>query len=167
LKKLKKKKGRQADREGVMIEEEKIQQELTDKFKCLEGKGRVQRDRRIYIEVPLEDFTEVFSYAVKKMDFPILCTITGLDEGDNLGFIYHLAKENGIILNLKTLASKTNPVIKTVTSYFPGAENYERELIDLLGAKVEGLGEGNRYPLPDSWPKDQHPLRKDWKPQQP
>jgi len=36
--------------------------------------------------------------------------------------------------------------------------------MDLFGAKVEGLPEGPRYPLPDDWPKNQFPLRKDWKP---
>jgi Ni,Fe-hydrogenase III component G len=50
-----------------------------------------------------------------------------------------------------------------VTDRFPSAHIYERELIDLLGAKVEGLPPGNRYPLTDDWPKDQYPLRKDWK----
>ncbi|MDD5432403.1 MAG: NADH-quinone oxidoreductase subunit C, partial [Candidatus Omnitrophica bacterium] len=53
---------------------------------------------------------------------------------------------------------------KSVISYFPGAEIYEREVVDLFGAKVEGLPPGNRYPLTDDWPTDQFPLRKDWKP---
>jgi Ni,Fe-hydrogenase III component G len=51
-----------------------------------------------------------------------------------------------------------------VIPLFVGAEIYERELVDLLGVKVEGLPSGNRYPLMDDWPKDQFPLRKDWKP---
>ena len=67
------------------------------------------------------------------------------------------------ILNLKTGVPKENPVLKTIIGYFRGAEIYERELVDLLGVKVEGLPEGKRYPLPDDWPLDQHPLRKDWK----
>ena len=46
---------------------------------------------------------------------------------------------------------------------FPGAELYERELVDMFGISVEGLPAGNRYPLPDDWPQGQHPLRKDWK----
>ena len=43
------------------------------------------------------------------------------------------------------------------------APNDERELMDLLGAKVEGLPAGKRYPLSDDWPTDEYPLRKDWK----
>ena len=41
---------------------------------------------------------------------------------------------------------------------------YERELVDLLGARVEGLVPGVRYPLPEGWPEGDHPLLKDWKP---
>jgi Ni,Fe-hydrogenase III component G len=93
-----------------------------------------------------------------------LCTITGLDEAEELAFIYHLTGDSNIVVNLKTRVRKASPVIKTVTHYFPGADIYERELEDLFGAKVEGLPAGNRYPLTDDWPKDEYPLRKDWKP---
>ncbi len=54
-------------------------------------------------------------------------------------------------------------MLKTITDYFSSAEIYERELVDLLGVRVEGLKEGKRYPLPDDWPAGQYPLRKDWK----
>ena len=93
----------------------------------------------------------------------MLCGITGLDEGITLGFIYHIAREDGIMLNIKVSVDKNNPAIKTITGYFPGADIYERELMDLLGAKVDGLPAGNRYPLSDDWPVDEYPLRKDWK----
>jgi Ni,Fe-hydrogenase III component G len=92
-----------------------------------------------------------------------MCLITGLDEGEDLGFLYHVANESGTILCLHTKAPKAEPVIHSVSDRFPSAHIYERELVDLLGAKVEGLPPGNRYPLPDDWPEGQYPLRKDWK----
>jgi NADH:ubiquinone oxidoreductase subunit C len=67
------------------------------------------------------------------------------------------------MVNLKTSVIKSNPVINTVTSFFPGAEIYEREVSDLFGAVVDGLPKGNRYPLTDDWPKGEYPLRKEWK----
>ena len=142
----------------------KIKQDLLSGFPYLNDKVRIQRDRRIYAEVDYANFVEVFEYAIQKLDFTFLCTITGLDEGDKISFIYHLTTQSGIILNLKTGVPKANPVLKTIIGYFRGAEIYERELMDLLGVKVEGLPEGKRYPLPDDWPLDQYPLRKDWKP---
>jgi len=145
-----------------MNNEETIQAELVKNFPFLDGKIRLQRERRIFAEVPADKFLEIFTYAHTKMDFPILCTIVGLDEGELLSCLYFLAKENGIILSLKISVPKETPVIKTITQVFPAAEMYEREVVDLLGIKVEGLEEGRRYPLPDNWPADQYPLRKDW-----
>ena len=129
----------------------------------LKDKVRIQRARRLFAEVPMEKFAEIFDYAVKKMRFQILCTITGVDLGASLGLIYHLARESGVMLNLVTSVPKERPVLQTVTGYFPAAEAYERELADLFGFQVQGLPEGPRYPLPDDWPGGQFPLRKDWK----
>jgi membrane-bound hydrogenase subunit beta len=146
-----------------MTEEENIQFELLKKFDCLTEKVRIQRVRRLYVHTPAERLPEVFDYVVKTMKFSILAAITGLDEGATLGLIYHLARENGIVLNLSTSVPKEKPVLKTVTSYFPAADVYEREVTDLLGFQIEGLPPGSRYPLTDDWPAGQFPLRKDWK----
>jgi Ni,Fe-hydrogenase III component G len=67
------------------------------------------------------------------------------------------------MVNVKTRSPKGSTV-KSVTPYFPSADLYERELQDLLGARIEGLGPGPRYPLPDDWPEGEHPLLKDWTP---
>jgi Ni,Fe-hydrogenase III component G len=148
-----------------MANEEGIKQELIKQFGFLEGKIVSPRPRRVFVEVGVDRFREVFEYAASRMRFSHLCTITGLDEGDHLSFIYHLAHDEGVLLNIKISVPKDRPVIKTVTPVFPGAEIYEREVMDLLGAKVEGLAPGSRYPMPDDFPADQFPLRKDWKPQ--
>jgi Ni,Fe-hydrogenase III component G len=150
-----------------MTHEEEIKQQLIQKFPALEAATRIQRERRLWTEVPAAQFMDVFDYAVKQMGFSVFCTMTGLDEGESLSFIYHVARENGIILNIKTSVPKADPVISTITASFPAATLAEREVIDLLGAKVEGLPTGRRYPLPDDWPLNSHPLRKDWKPATP
>ena len=146
-----------------MTEEEKIKDELIKKFSYLEKEITIPRVRRIFLNVELANFEEIFLFVLKELKFTHLVSITGFDEQDKLGFMYHLSKDNGIVLNIKTDVNKDSPMLKTVTNYFPGAEIYERELIDLFGAKIEGLPAGNRYPLTDDWPTGQFPLRKDWK----
>lgn len=143
--------------------EEDIQLKLVKNFACLENKIRIQRPRRLFAEIGQADFRKVFEYAVQELGFSHLISITGLDEGESLSFIYHLGQDKGVVLNLKTSVPRDNPVVRTVSALFTGAEIYERELVDLFGAKVEGLAQGNHYPLTDDWPKDQFPLRKDWK----
>ncbi len=146
-----------------MTNEEKIKKELSDRFGFSTEQIRVARERRVFLEVPSDQFRRVFEHAVNGMGFKHLCTITGLDEGESLACFYHIARADGVVLSLKIRVPKANPVLPTITAIFPGGLSYERELVDLLGMRVEGLPQGKRYPLPDNWPAGQYPLRKDWK----
>jgi len=145
-----------------MVEEQKIKQELEGNFSFLKEKVNVIRERRISVEVPLASFREVFDYAVNKLGFSSMSAITGLDEADNLVVIYHINKNGSIVLSIKVIISHQSPAVQTVTNYFSNADIFEREIMDLLGIKVENLAPGQRYPLTDDWPKDEFPLRKDW-----
>lgn len=146
-----------------MSVEENIKSEIESEFGSLSGKVRIDRARRIFAQVEYGGFRRVLEYLAKNMGFSFLSAITGQDEGEKLSFIYHMADGGGVVFSLKTSVAKADPVLNTVIDIFPSAEYYEREVVDLFGAKVEGLPEGNRYPLTDDWPKDQFPLRKDWK----
>jgi len=146
-----------------MTNEEEIRQKISNKFNFLEGKIGISRVRRLTADVPQEKFEDILKYVIDEAGFIILCTITGLDEGENIGIVYHLARTDGIVLNIKIHVKKSAPVVKTIMNYFNGSVIYERELIDMLGVKVDGLPPGSRYPLPDDWPAGQYPLRKDWK----
>jgi NADH:ubiquinone oxidoreductase subunit C len=141
------------------MNEEQIKQEILNRF-ALEA--RVQRTKRIFVDVDGSKFRDLLTYAYDELKFQQLCAITGLDEGENLAALYHLTNSNGIVLSLKTFAPRNNPIFMTVTDIFPSAEIYEREMVDLLGFKVEGLKLDTRYPLTDDWPVGQFPLRKDW-----
>jgi Ni,Fe-hydrogenase III component G len=146
-----------------MADEARILESLKAKFDFIADKGRVARERRVWAEAPAERFREVFDFARQELGFSILCTITGLDEKEHLAIIYHLARQDGTVLGLKTSVPRAAPRIRTVSDAFPGCLGYERELVDLLGFEVEGLPPGKRYPLPDNWPAGEFPLRKDWK----
>ena len=113
-----------------MNKEENIISELIKKFPFLEGKCIIIRARRITIEVDRTNLIELVDFAKTNLKFDLLCTITGLDVGDNLQFIYHIANYDGILINVKTNAPKSDPIIKTVTGVYNGAIFYERELED-------------------------------------
>jgi len=146
-----------------MANEQEIKQELITKFSIPEDKIVVQRARRVFADIPIERFREILGYVINNLKFDSLGTITGTDDGHSFGATYHMAHKDGTVLSLRIHTPRANPVIKTITDLYPAATMYERELVDLLGIKVEGLPKGDRYPLPDDWPADEHPLRKDWK----
>ena len=148
-----------------MAEPSPIQATLEAQFPFLAGKVAAPRARRAFVEVPEESFRTVFDHATETLGFDRICIITGFDDVTSLSALYHLSRPDGFVLSIRRRVSRETPVITTVTDRFPGAANYERELVDLLGFEVTGLPPGPRYPLPDNFPTDQKPLRKDWKPQ--
>jgi membrane-bound hydrogenase subunit beta len=148
-----------------MSDAETVVAKLVAKFPSLAGRVNAQRATRVWVDVDRQAFDGVFHFLVKDLEFSNLCMITGLDEGVDLGFIYHLARNGGVMANVKTRCPKGESM-QTITPTFPGASIYEREVEDLLGAHIEGLPEGRHYPLPDNWPKGEHPLLKDWKPRE-
>jgi Ni,Fe-hydrogenase III component G len=151
-----------SEQTAELVTEKKLQSDLVTKFEFLADKVTIQRVRRVWVDVPLEQLHPVLVHAKEQLGFFMLCTITGTDEGETLGMLYHLANEAGVVLNLCIKAPKDGPGPETITAYFPHAELYEREVVDLLGVRIQGLPPGNRYPLPDGWPEGQYPLRKDW-----
>jgi Ni,Fe-hydrogenase III component G len=138
---------------------------LNEKFGIAEDQLKITRERRIFGEVPYGSFMDIMAFVQAELGFDFLCTITGLDSGESLEFIYHLSNRDGIMLNLKLFTPKADPVIPSVVSLYNGSIFYERELIDMLGVRVEGLAPGRRYPLPLEWPEGVYPLRKDWMPE--
>lgn len=132
-------------------------------FPFLAGHVTTPRPRRFFADVPAEALGEVLDVVYAQLGFDRLVTITGMDETDRLAALYSLAGPGGVLLNLRVRVPRERPVLQTVSKRFPGGAVYERELIDLLGFEVVGLPPGRRYPLPDDWPHDQKPLRKDWK----
>lgn len=147
-----------------MEQEEKIVQTIVERFPSLEDHVNIQRRRRIIVDVlTRHNFEELFTFVTQEAAFTTFHLIIGVDDGDDLGFIYVLSNADHIILLLKQFAPKANPVIKSVCDIFPNALWHERELVDLFGAVVEGLPPGPTYPLPDGWPADNYPMRKEWK----
>jgi len=147
-----------------MTAEERTQQRLVSRFPELAGSIRVQRIRRIFVEVPEHRFLEIFDFVRGELGFPILCLIVGLDEGDTFGIVYVLSSGDGTLVSITCHIPRDEPVIGSIHDRLPNAEIYERELVDLFGIRVVGLPDGARYPLPDDWPEGQYPLRKDWSP---
>jgi membrane-bound hydrogenase subunit beta len=147
-----------------MTTEDKIKNDLETRFEALREKITVKRSRRLFAEVPVELFPEVLKFSIESLDFTILATITGLDEGETFGILYHLARPQGEMLNLRIHIPRRNPVLDSIMPVFVSAEIYERELTDLFGIQVRNLPAGPRYPLPDGWPEGEYPLRKDWNP---
>jgi len=63
-------------------------------------------------------------------------------------------------VRMKAWVSEADPAIESITTVFPGANFYEREVFDLFGIRFEGHPNLRRIMMPEEWVG--HPLRKDY-----
>jgi NADH-quinone oxidoreductase subunit C len=75
--------------------------------------------------------------------------------------VYHLlsiAKKERV--RLKVRLNSSSPAIESLTSIWPGANYFEREVFDLFGIRFTGHPYLRRILMPEDW--EGHPLRKDY-----
>ena len=75
--------------------------------------------------------------------------------------VYHLLsipkKER---VRLKVRLNSSSPVVESLTSVWPGANYFEREVFDLFGIRFSGHPYLRRILMPEDW--EGYPLRKDY-----
>jgi NADH-quinone oxidoreductase subunit C len=75
--------------------------------------------------------------------------------------IYHLLSiPNKERVRLKVKLSGETPALDSLTSVWPGANYFEREVFDLFGVRFNGHPYLRRLLMPENW--EGHPLRKDY-----
>ena len=75
--------------------------------------------------------------------------------------VYHLlsiSKKERV--RLKVRLDSASPVVESLTSLWPGANYFEREVFDLFGIRFTGHPYLRRLLMPEDW--EGHPLRKDY-----
>jgi len=63
-------------------------------------------------------------------------------------------------VRLKVKLHGDAPALESVTSVWPGANYFEREVFDLFGIRFNGHPYLRRLLMPENW--EGHPLRKDY-----
>ena len=75
--------------------------------------------------------------------------------------VYHLLSiPNKERVRLKVKLNGDGPALDSITSVWPGANYFEREVFDLFGVRFNGHPYLRRILMPENW--EGHPLRKDY-----
>jgi Ni,Fe-hydrogenase III component G len=94
-----------------------------------------------------------------------LSSLTGLDRGAQAGIIEALyifcGTDNAAVVILRVPLARENTQVPSVCGPIPSASLYERELAEMFGITVVDTPNPARLFLPDDWPADLYPLRKD------
>ncbi len=63
-------------------------------------------------------------------------------------------------VRIRVQVPESDPVIDSITDFYPGADAMEREAFDLVGVLFRGHPDMTRILMPEDW--EGHPLRKDY-----
>ncbi len=141
-------------------------QEVVDKAKAALAERLVEivnpAPRRIFLTVEVSNLLAAMEQLKKELGLRYVATVSGVDKGENYEILYHFGYAGGN-LNVRTRVPKADGHLPSICSVIPGAVLYERELQDMFGIVVDNIPDPRRLVLPDDWPEQNFPLRKDWK----
>lgn len=100
----------------------------------------------------------------KDLDFNFLADIAGVDRfpaEPRFEVNYHLlSMSRKARVRLKVRLHSDSPEAESLTSLWPAANFFEREIFDLFGVRFTGHPDLRRILMPDDW--EGHPLRRDY-----
>lgn len=129
-----------------------------------ELESRQPTENRVDVPLPVAQLREVAERLSAQWGY--LIAITGLDNGPEDGqfeVLYHFG-QGPVVLTLRVLIPRMGGVLPSLSELVPAAADYERELREMFGITIEGLDAPPFLFLPDDWPTDVYPLRKDFEP---
>lgn len=151
------------------------------------GKGvqpTIDKDN-VVVSVAPARLLEFARFARFQLGFDYLTAITAVDNGETFELLYHWVSIKpsspeaiepaypGYLLARVTVpkdqgseqpepGSDFEPIVASITAVYPGANQQEREIYDLMGIRFKGHPRLERILLWEGFPG--HPLRKDWRP---
>ena len=142
---------------------EEVVANIKDKFGDRVKRFHDKSARRIYIDIDKKDLLDFARYVFKDLGarFNIASAI---DHPEEIEIMYHFNFDKlGLIITFRTYASKKKCEVESLLPIMKGAEWIEREIHELFGVEFKNHPNMRPLLLPDDWPKDKYPLRKDYK----
>ena len=118
----------------------------------------------VNVKVLRELIPIIVGLRVKRLGY--LSAIVGLDLGpekNEMEVLYYFCPESAII-TLRVRVPRENAALPTLSEVIPSAEVFERELREMFGIEIAGLHTTEHLYLPDDWPAEVYPLRRDFDP---
>lgn len=120
-----------------------------------------QRERRIFAAIKPASLRRIIEALKNKYSDMRFMTLSAVDNGLDIEYLYHF-NINGIVLTIRVLRPKEEPILESIADIIPAANFIEREISDLFGVKLVNHPEldPSGLILTKDWPEDQRPLRR-------
>lgn len=154
------------------MENNSLSDQLKLKFSDIAFTEQSTRDGILTLWLPFDKVKPVLQYLKSEIPqpFPFLYDLTAVDERTRkkapdyptgeFTVVYHLLSfDRNCFIRLKASLSGEYPSIPSITSLWPNANWYEREVFDLFGIRFDGHPHLTRLLMPLTW--EGHPLRKE------
>jgi Ni,Fe-hydrogenase III large subunit/Ni,Fe-hydrogenase III component G len=146
-----------------MIARERLNQ-LREKFSSAMLRADLPSDRQLFVWVKPEAVRDLCRYIFRDLDARYVISIGADDRPFSGGFVvahdFAFDKDH-VLCSVLTQLAGDEPRIESISGVIPAANWAEREMRDLVGIECVGHPYPKRLVLPDGWPEDVHPLRKD------
>jgi len=114
---------------------------------------------RLWVTLAPEELIPAVTTLREKFSIIQLAVIVGEDVRDAFLCNYVFTGPRIVVLQVRT--DREKPEVPSLAGMIPGAIVYERELKDLFGIIPLGNPDLRRQAVPEDWPADVFPLRKD------
>jgi len=145
-----------------------IAREMFEEFKARFGplidRADLPSDRRLFVFVDRSVVKYVCQHVFRELDARYVITIGADDRPFSGKFLvaHNFAfDKDHLLCSVLTQLPADDPKIDSITDMVPAASWAEREMRDLIGIEPVGHHYPKRLVLPDGWPENSHPLRKD------
>jgi len=117
---------------------------------------------RLDIKVLVEDL-QLAVAVLRQSNWGHLSAITGLDQGREAGKIEALYQFcfGADVLTLRVALDRTAPALPSICGIVPAADVLEWELSEMFGITIGGSPNRKHLYLPNDWPEEVYPMRKD------
>lgn len=141
---------------------EEIVKGIQDKFGGRIKKFYDKSAKRIYIDIDRNDVLD-FTRFIFKDSGARFNTATAVDHPEQIEIMYHFDFDRlGFIITLRAFTPKDKCEIESLVPIMRGAEWIEREIHELFGVEFKNHPSLKPLLLPDDWPKDKYPMRKEY-----
>jgi len=118
--------------------------------------------RRIYVEIKPEDILEASRLVFRELEARFSIA-TGVDTPSGIEIMYHWSFDNcGMVVTIRTVLDRNNPVIESIALLCKGAEWIEREMWEMLGITFKNHPDMRHLLLADDWPAGKYPYKRDF-----